>query len=277
MIPPQKIAEILVVGNELLNGTTMDTNSFWLSKQLNEIGFKVERKTTIRDDLKAISENFRDIIRRKPDWLFSIGGLGPTFDDLTIQGLGMAVGQKLKLNNDAVEMLRQNYKRRALKLNLPKRRLTRARLKMATIPELARPIQNPVGSAPGVLVGVGKTSIVSLPGVPNEMKGIFRKELLSVLRKTSQYFTSEKWLRTVGISESSLAPLVGRIFHEHGDRLYIKSHPRGFERGQPVINIQIILNVPLYYREAGLKELEVAIGKMGLAARNIGASIKSFD
>jgi molybdopterin-biosynthesis enzyme MoeA-like protein len=130
----QKRVEILVVGNELLNGTTLDTNSFWLSRELGRSGLRVERKTTVRDELPEISTAFRQCISRKPDWVFSIGGLGPTYDDMTVRGLALALGRRLKLDPVAVAMLKESYRRRALLLKKPVRRLGNASLKMAMIP-----------------------------------------------------------------------------------------------------------------------------------------------
>ena len=96
-------AEILVVGNELLNGTTLDTNSFWLSKELAKTGVKVERKTTVRDELSAISLAFKQCISRKPDWVFSAGGLGPTYDDMTVRGPRARIGQKIEARSGSCQ------------------------------------------------------------------------------------------------------------------------------------------------------------------------------
>jgi nicotinamide-nucleotide amidase len=269
----QQIAEILVIGNEVLNGTTLDTNSWWLSSQLNLAGIIVERKLTIRDDLDSITSSFKECISRKPDWIFSIGGLGPTFDDLTIQALSRALNKQWKLNKNAVRMLEASYARRAIKFNLRrKRKLTKARLKMAKLPSGAAPLSNPVGSAPGVLATSGKSRIVSLPGVPSEMKGIFSNEVWPSLQ--SDFFISEEWIKVVGVSESQLAPVVSRIFRKYGGSLYIKSHPSGFERGKPLIKIQVILNVIKEEKESGLENLRSVARSIELAARKLGAKPK---
>ena len=277
MIPRQNIVEILVVGNEILNGTTLDTNSFWLSKWLNKIGLRVERKATVRDDLFSISKAFRDSIWRKPDWIISVGGLGPTFDDLTSRGLSSALGEKWNLNTKAVQMLKVSYARKAKTFRRGGPRLTKARLKMAMLPQSATPLQNPVGSAPGILTNHARTRIVCLPGVPKEMKGIFIQELLPLMKHDSRFFTAEEWIRAIGVSESSLAPLVSRVFQKYKRHIYVKSHPRGFEDGKPIISVQITLSVSESDKDSGLKSLKTAVRCIRTGARRLGAKLSSAE
>ena len=194
----QKRVEIIVVGNELLNGTTLDTNSFWLCRELSSIGFKVVKRTTVRDELAVISLTFKQSISTRPHWIFSIGGLGPTYDDMTVQGLALALRKDLKLDSEAVRMLRESFRRRAF-LGRPTKRLSATSLKMARIPEGSRPLQNPVGSAPAVLISHENTRIVALPGVPSEMKAIVKKLLVSQLREDSDFIKAEDWLKIVGL------------------------------------------------------------------------------
>jgi len=265
-------AEILIVGNELLNGTTLDTNSFWLSKELVRTGFMVDRKTTVRDELPAISLAFKQCISRKPDWVFSVGGLGPTYDDMTVCGLALALHRRLKLDPEAVGMLRENYKERARLFKRPVKRLTKASMKMAMIPQGAKPLHNPVGSAPAILARSGQTRIVSLPGVPSEMKGIFLNAVVPLL-KNSSFTNAEEWIRLQGISESQLSPTISRISRKHDPLLYVKSHPKGFENGLSVIQVQLILITTLQERRAGLKDLNDAAREMEIASRKLGARV----
>ncbi|MGI0091215.1 MAG: molybdopterin-binding protein [Nitrososphaerales archaeon] len=255
----QKTAEILIVGNELLNGTTVDSNSQWLSEELCRFGVRLERKTTVRDELGAISKAFRDCISRKPDWLFSLGGLGPTYDDLTIQSLGIAIGKKLSLDDNSVAMLKESYNRRSRKLGRTTRRtLSKASLKMAMLPEDSTALQNPVGSAPGVLARFWPTTIVSLPGVPSEMKAIFDRNLVQMLRADSQFINAEEWIKVVGISESRLSAGISRITKKYAPLLYVKSHPMGFENGRLIVHIQIIMTSRNEETQHSLLSLEKA-------------------
>ena len=277
MNPRQKRVEILVVGNEILNGTTLDTNSFWLSKRLNEIGLRVQRKTTVRDDMSSISQAFRDSIARKPNWIISVGGLGPTFDDLTSQGLSRAVRKKWKPDTRAVKMLEVSYARRGRTFRSGGHSVIGARLKMATLPEGAEPLQNPVGSAPGILLNHANAKIICLPGVPREMKGIFIKELLPMMERDSKFFTSEEWINAIGVSESRLAPVVSQVFRKYGSDIYVKSHPQGFKEGSPVVSLQVTLNVPEAEKTAGERRLKSALRSLRTGARNLGAELSSTD
>jgi nicotinamide-nucleotide amidase len=273
--PAQLTSEIIVVGNELLNGTTLDTNSQWMSGELTQLGVNVNRKTTIRDELDTISSTFLKCLKRKPDWIFSIGGLGPTYDDMTIEGLSIALGRKLYLDKKAVEMLKASYERRRKMFNTHLRRISKASLKMAMIPEGATPLPNSVGSAAGVLAKKGIVSVVSLPGVPSEMKAIFSEQVVPILREeTAKFYHAEEWIEAIGISESRLSYAVFRISKKYSPLLYIKSHPMGFENGKSIIHIQVILTSKAEDKEKGLSVLEKAANEMYLAAKKLGARIK---
>ncbi|MCL5068804.1 MAG: molybdopterin-binding protein [Thaumarchaeota archaeon] len=260
-VPKQVTVEIAAVGNELLNGTTLDTNSHWLCEHLDHLGMKVQRKTTIRDELGAIANCFRECITRKPDWIISVGGLGPTFDDMTIEGLAKALRRSLVLDDRALAMLKASYSRRAKKLGAKKNRLSISAMKMAKIPLNSKPLSNPVGSAPGVLAKAGKTRIVALPGVPKEMMGIFQLEVAPLLELNATVRVREAWLKISGISESALAPRINKIAGRYAPSIYIKSHPKGFQRGKSILNIQL--------RSTSLKDDKVATSDLENAALEV--------
>lgn len=267
-------AEILIVGNELLNGTTMDTNSFWLAKELSKLGIRVDRKTTVRDELKVISKSFSDAVARKPDWLISIGGLGPTYDDLTVQALSLSIGRKLELDNTALAMLKESRRRRDRLFNRSATRITRSALKMVKIPLGSLPLPNSVGSAPGVLVEFQSTTIVSLPGVPAEMKAIFSENVKPKLRAGSNFYNAEKWIVTLGASESRLSTDILRISKRYDPLIYIKSHPMGFKKGRPVLNLQITLTCPRSEWDKGVGALEAATSDMVRIVEKLGAAVR---
>ncbi|MDA4111282.1 MAG: molybdopterin-binding protein [Thaumarchaeota archaeon] len=273
----QVTAEIIVVGNELLNGTTLDTNSHWMSQELTTLGVIVNKKTTIRDELEVISAAFVECLNRKPEWIFSIGGLGPTYDDMTIQGLSIALGQKLYLDRRAVEMLKKSYEVRRKMFNTPLRRMPKSSLKMAMIPEGSTPLPNSVGSAAGVLAKSGTTTIVCFPGVPSEMKAIFSEQAAPILKEgASRFIHAEEWLEAIGISESRLSIPVSRIAKKYSPLLYIKSHPMGFENGKSIIHIQLILSARADERESSIGILEKASSEMFEAARKLGAKVRKM-
>ena len=217
--------EIIAIGNELLIGHTLDTNSHWIAKRFTKYGWVLQRKTVIRDSLPAIKTAVRESLRRKPDILITLGGLGPTHDDMTLQGVAMALRKKLVLNDDALAMLKARYKRIEARSGL-----TRFRRKMALLPEGSQPLPNPVGTAPGVLFKLGPTKLVCLQGVPSEMKAIFNGSIIPLLKGPNRRRPAEVYLGLVGIVESALAPALDKTRRAFPG-LYFKSHPRGRETG----------------------------------------------
>jgi nicotinamide-nucleotide amidase len=218
-------AEIISVGNELLIGHTLDTNSHWIAKRFTKFGWTLQRITVLRDSLSAIKDGITGALRRKPDLLITLGGLGPTHDDMTLKGVALALKKRLALNPEALAMVKARYS--ALEASTG---LTRFRRKMATLPEGAQPLPNPVGTAPGVTVKVGSTRLVSLPGVPSEMKAIFNESVTPMLKESKAKAPKEVSIGLVGIIESALAPALDRTRRAFPG-LYFKSHPRGREGG----------------------------------------------
>ncbi|MFW9947288.1 MAG: molybdopterin-binding protein, partial [Candidatus Odinarchaeota archaeon] len=103
--------EILVVGNEILIGKTQDTNSNWMAKRITKYGHRLKRITTIGDELDLISSTIQDIIKRKPDMIITSGGIGPTFDDMTLEGIARGLNRKLELNKHAYNTIKKVYER----------------------------------------------------------------------------------------------------------------------------------------------------------------------
>jgi nicotinamide-nucleotide amidase len=222
--------EIISIGNELLIGKTLNTNASWIAKRLTTFGLNVRRITTVSDDVDEISTATKEALQRKPDFLITTGGLGPTFDDKTLEGIAKAVNMPVVLNEEAFKMVEEKYKAYAQERGFEKIELTPARVKMAKLPKTAKPLPNSVGTAPGVIIKRDKTTIVSLPGVPPEMESIFENSLKPMLEKLSGkasfYETS---LGVSGMMESELAPIIDGVMHDN-PYVYIKSHPRGQER-----------------------------------------------
>src|ERR687896_717716 len=108
------IVEILCIGTELLSGITLNTNAYWLCSEITNVGGVVRRVTVVRDDLIEISSAARESLARKPNILITTGGLGATYDDMTLEGLAAALGKKVVLDSRAVEMLKKSYARHKL-------------------------------------------------------------------------------------------------------------------------------------------------------------------
>ena len=232
------IIEILCVGNELLSGITLNSNAHWLAAQIASVGGKVKRVTVVGDDLYEISAAVNESLARKPAILITTGGLGATYDDLTLEGVAIALGKKVVLDVRAVNMLKKSYAVRGLDYEL-----TEARLKMARIPEGSTPMQNLLGSAPGVLVQAGDTRIFCLQGVPPEMKAIFERRIMPLIKEGVGRFVAQEINYSVrGVTEAMMAPALARIVGSHPrDAIYLKTHPRGYYRKKtPQIRIQLI-------------------------------------
>ncbi|MEM3398759.1 MAG: molybdopterin-binding protein [Nitrososphaerota archaeon] len=235
----QTLFELITIGYEILDGRILNTNSKWLAENITAMGGKVTRMVTVGDSIKDISSSIREALKRKVDWIITSGGLGPTYDDLTLQGVAKAINRRLVLNKTAYEMLKERYRMLAEKGVVESPELTPARLKMAMLPRGAKPLRNRVGSAPGVLLKHGKTWVACLPGVPSELYSIFDEELKPLLLKTiRKVFRIDKTLNIRKVAESSLAPKIEQIIRKyHG--VYVKTHPKTIEDGISRIEIQI--------------------------------------
>jgi len=222
----QPVFEIVAIGNELLIGKTLDTNSHWLAMRISELGGELTRITTVRDRHKEIGNAIGGALSRRPDFILTLGGLGPTHDDITLSSIGKLLNRRLILNRDALEFLRKRYLARFG----PGVKLTPARVKMARFPEGAKPLPNPVGTAPAPFLIVRGTTLVALPGVPKEMRAIFGSSVAPMIEKfggTRRFYDQSLLLR--GIPESSLSPIIDQVMRKH-PKVYIKSHPRGMEK-----------------------------------------------
>ncbi|MEM2425038.1 MAG: nicotinamide mononucleotide deamidase-related protein [Candidatus Bathyarchaeia archaeon] len=226
--------EIISIGNELLIGKILNTNAHWLAKRITSLGLSVCRITVVGDDVDEISSVLKESIQRKPAFIITTGGLGPTFDDKTLEGVAMATSRELEENREALEMIKRKYEEYVAEGRMERVELTQYRVKMARLPRGARPIPNPIGTAPGVLLEHEGAKLIMLPGVPEEMKAIFEESILPLLRKAAgNMFFYETSLEVVGIYESDLAPLIEEVMREN-PYVYIKSHPKISERVQKI-------------------------------------------
>ena len=235
--------EIIGVGNELLIGKIANTNAQWLAKRITTTGLTVNRITVIGDEITEISTAIQEALNRKPKMIITTGGLGPTFDDKTLQGIAKALNLSLKVNPEAKKMIEERYRQYIQEGRIDEKiELTPPRLKMATLPENSTPLHNPVGTAPGVLLKPDDTSIVVLPGVPTEMEAIFDESVQPMLRKMAGnsvfYETS---IHVDGIMESDIAPLIDKTMQDN-PYIYIKSHPGQRGEGKPHLELHMSTN-----------------------------------
>ena len=127
--------EIVSVGTELLIGKTLNTNAQWLAKRATTLGLKVNRVTAVGDDVDEISNIIREALQRGSSFILITGGLGPTFDDKTLEGIAKAVERELKVHDLALRMVKEKYRKYVEEGRMEKAELTPPRVKMAKLPE----------------------------------------------------------------------------------------------------------------------------------------------
>jgi nicotinamide-nucleotide amidase len=192
------LAEIVTIGDEILIGQIVDTNSAWMATQLNENGIKVHQITSVSDNREHILTALKEASQRA-DIILMTGGLGPTRDDITKHTLCEYFNAKLRLDEKVLEDVTALFKRFG-------REVTEINRKQAEVPENCIPLQNKNGTAPGMWFEEKGKIYVSMPGVPYEMKGLMSDEVIPRLKKK---FTLpviiHKNVLTQGIGESMLA------------------------------------------------------------------------
>jgi len=203
---------LISIGNELLCGRTVDTNSAWLSGRLFAMGVGTESICMIADEIDDIVKALQQAVR-KADIVLVTGGLGPTDDDLTRQALAEYLGVKLVYHPDLGEQIEAFFA--GLGRAMPQRNRIQA-----YIPDGAEPIANPRGTAPGVLYENDTTLIALMPGVPREMKGMFDDVVCPRLlrRQTGPVIRSSN-LRLFGAGESTIAEMLGDRMQRGGNPL----------------------------------------------------------
>jgi competence/damage-inducible protein CinA-like protein len=197
-------AAVVSVGNELLNGETVDTNSAWIGRRLTGMGIEIRRRFTVADDAGEIRTAVREGIE-SADLVIVSGGLGPTRDDLTRPAVAEMFGRTLRVNDALLEALRARFRARGLD-ELPPSNITQAE-----IPEGAVVFENAYGTAPGLAVETDAAVVVLLPGVPREMRGIFDDHVRLYLRErfTDRLTAIEhRVIHTTGVPESRLGELL---------------------------------------------------------------------
>jgi molybdenum cofactor synthesis domain-containing protein len=234
-----KVFELIAIGNELLIGKTLNTNIHWISGEITRLGGFVRRAAVVTDELDEISAAVKEAMQRKSDWIITTGGLGPTFDDMTLEGVAMALKRRLVLDKKALEYLKVSYER-AKKQGLVKSYgLTEARRKMVLLPERSRALPNSVGTAPGVITKEGNSIIACLPGVPSEMKAIMKESVIPEISKAiGRNYFCEGMLVVSKVIESNLAPFLKKAM-KNNPKAYIKSHPKGIVDGASRIELSI--------------------------------------
>ena len=212
-------AEIISIGTELLLGEIVDTNAAWLAQQLAAIGVDVFFRTTVGDNVGRIASAIQ-IAMSRADIIITTGGLGPTVDDMTREGIAQAVGVPLVLNHDLVEQIRERFAKWG-------RTMSDNNVRQAYIPQNAMPVENPVGTAPCFIVEHQGHSIFVLPGVPREMKHLTETRVLPWLREKlgDDRIILSKTLRTCAVGESLIDEKISDLEQETNPTVGLAAHP----------------------------------------------------
>lgn len=242
--------QLLLTGNELMSGDTIDSNSALIARRLGELGLPVARKVTVGDDSMLLQRELSGMAA-EADLLLVNGGLGPTIDDLTADILARAAGVPLREHPEALAHLEAWCQLRKLPLNAANR-------KQAMLPEGAEVIPNPVGSAVGFALDLGDCRVVCTPGVPGELSAML-DGILADLR--------ERWalrgqrhilrLQTFGLGESTAQQLIADACPDWPDTVEL-----GFRAGAPQLEIKLAVDHAehLALRDRCRRELEQLFG-----------------
>jgi nicotinamide-nucleotide amidase len=198
-------AEIIAVGSELLTPDRVDTNSLFLTAELNKLGIEVVHKSVVGDSASALREAFAQAFDRA-DIVISSGGLGPTEDDLTRESVAELLGRKLESNLEVLRAIQERFARMG-------RQMAEVNKRQAMVPEGAIPLENPRGTAPGLWIEARDRVAILLPGPPDELQAMFARQVAERLARrggTVRQLTRE--LRTTGMAESDLDERIKPIY-----------------------------------------------------------------
>jgi nicotinamide-nucleotide amidase len=198
-------AEIIAIGTELLLGETVDTNTAFITKTLNQIGIDIYRTIIVGDNSTRITDQIRQSLGHA-DIVITTGGLGPTVDDPTRQAVADAFDQDLIFDQILWDQILVRFQ----KFN---KAPTSNNKKQAYIPRNAIAIENEVGTAPAFYISKNGKTIISLPGVPAEMKYLINKKVIGILTQLHNLQSTifSRIIHTAGIGESSLDNLIGEF------------------------------------------------------------------
>ena len=194
-------ASIITIGDELLIGQVVDTNSTYMAQELNKAGIAVKRRVAVGDSAEGIT-NALDEESNHSQIILITGGLGPTSDDITKPLLCKYFNGKMIVNEDALQNVKYLFNK------VFKREATEVNLKQAEVPDICTVIQNKRGTAPGMWFEKNGKIFISMPGVPNEMQGIMEEVIPKLKSKFELPVIIHKTLLTAGIGESMLADVI---------------------------------------------------------------------
>ena len=214
-------AEIIAVGTELLMGETQDTNSSWIGSRLPELGLELEWVTIVGDDLTRLTD-IVDRAWRRSDVVLTIGGLGPTLDDLTRYGIANMLGEQVTTDPDLKDWLEKSFSSRNIN-PMPQQNIRQAGI----IPS-ASSIHNPMGTAPSWWIERDGKILATMPGPPREMMNMWQTEIAPRLKeRIPGQAIMARTFKTIGLSEAAVDEQVGEVYDLPGMELGVYAKPDG--------------------------------------------------
>lgn len=203
-------AEIIAVGSEMLTPARIDTNSLWLTQRLNELGVEVTHKSIASDDRAALAAEVNAALNRVPLLILS-GGLGPTEDDVTREGVAQALHRRLLFSQEICDRIEARFRR----MNRP---MTDVNRRQAFVIDGAEPLPNPNGTAPGLWLELPDGIVILLPGPPRELKPMFEHECAPRLRdRLPKAEIVTRFYRAAGIGESDLDARIAPLYKPYAN------------------------------------------------------------
>ena len=227
---------ILVVGDEILAGHTLDTNSHWVASRLRDLGVRLERVEVVPDRPPEIVGSLRRLAARTPTFLFVLGGLGPTPDDRTYESVAQALGVPLLADPQHVAQLKARAAARGFGASAwadPDR--SEGMLRMVKIPQGAVALANPEGAALGCVANLGTTQVAVFPGVPRELKAMFDQSFVPTYLPGARRSDVTEELEVWG-AEAELWEVLTGLEREH-PRVAIGSYPQD-QRGRLILRVR---------------------------------------
>lgn len=242
-------AEIIAIGTEILLGEITDTNSVYIARSLRDIGVNLYYMTTVGDNQQRIADAI-DLALNRAEIVITCGGLGPTVDDMTRQGVATATQRELVFHQSLFDQIADRFRSFGSKM-------TENNRQQAYLPDKAQVIENPVGTAPSFIVETERGVVVSLPGVPREMKYLMTASVIPyLLKKYRLGVIKARVLKTAGIGESSLDDLIGK------DILSQSNPTVGLAAHQGSVDVRITVKAEtLPEAENQLNEMETILRK----------------
>jgi molybdenum cofactor synthesis domain-containing protein len=226
--------EIFSIGNELLRGVVQDSNSFWMSKRIAARGANLTRIVVLPDEPEIVGEELHIAIERGPALVITQGGLGPTDDDRTREGIAFGTRHPLEPNPEAEEIVARRYAELAAAGHVADATMHEARLRMSRLPRGARPLDNQIGAAPGIVLELERTTIVAVPGVPSELQWIWENTLAPELDEILGPGGYAEITVTLDLrDESAIAEMLRGLQSRHAG-VYVKSRAKGFDTGEEI-------------------------------------------